>query len=509
MSYLPPQPDDSYHAPPGLPGGPPHYLPLPPAPPRRRVGRRAMLAGGAGLLLAAGGGVLAAVRHDSGSSSAGDSAGQWDPNTLPTAAGDPGAISAADIQALLDRKNRALKTSDRTAFTAPHAPATAAAAARLFDNLTRVPFDQAQYQLLGQGSRSFQSGTGTQLQVDVAFVHQVTGVDVRPVAEWYRWTLARSGPGQPVAITAVTGSPSVNQSEKWVYYPSIWDSPHPITVLRRPNVLLAAESDHDAAILASVADQAQQAVAENLQAWRAGGGPPGVSPGVFYLGTSNRDSFYDWFSGRANQHGHEAGLTIEVVDARSMDQPDGLRTVGGARVVLDLTSGYFTTVRGENTPKTLLKHEGWHALLFPLLTASVDSLPLWAVEGSADWAAKHLYPDAIHQDPNLGDARALATGRLGTAWNDTLPSNAQVYASSAEEMSAGYGISTLIFHYIYGRFGLKRLIAFLVALYQVPADASGINAPSDVAAAITRIFGMDLPTFQHEATAYARAALGV
>lgn len=460
-----------------------------------------------------GGGIGTALAlHKSSNTGEGTDTGSngWDPNTLPSAADASGGITASDVQTVLDAKNRALKTGDRDLFTAPHSGSGQAAAGLLFDNLREVPFTKAEYQLLGQGSRSFQSAVGARQDIDIAFVHQITGVDVRPVAEWYRWTLQRPAPSSPVVITAVTGTPSVNSSERYVYYPGPWDAGERITITRRPGVVLAAVGDHDAEIVKALADDAEHAVAENLALWKQGGGPAGVSPGIFALGTSNRDAFYSWWSGKANQHGFEAGLAIEVVDAVSMDHPSGRRTVGGARIILDLTSSYFTGPSGQTNRKTLIKHEAWHALLYPLLTATFDSQPLWVVEGVADWAAKHDYPNSIAGDPNMQAARQLATGALGTAWDKhTLPTNAQVYAGSGAEMNAGYGLSTLAFHYIAATYGLAALVRFVVANYQVPADPSGINGADNLDAALRQSLGVDLTTFQNGWAGYVRTSLAL
>lgn len=490
MTYQPPS---APHQPgPASPLDPPPAqqgwdAPQPQPLPRRGSSRRKLVLG------AAGGGAVAAGRN---------------PDTLPTAAG-AGGIAVADIQALIDTKNSALQNRDWGLLISRHSPGTAAAAAVLFDNLSKVPFDYAGYQLLGQGSRTFNSGSGATVAVDVAFVHKITGVDVAPVAEWYRWSLSRPSPGAAPTITAVTGSPSINQSQRYVYYPSAWDSPHPITVIRRPNVIMVAETEHDAAILAATADLAQQGVAENLATWRQGGGPDGVSPGVFYLGTSNRDAFYSWFSGRANAHGFEAGLAIEVASAASMDHPDGALSIGGARVVLDLTSGYFAQASGESRPQTLYQHEAWHALLYPLLTAAFSSQKLWVVEGIAEWAAKRGYPDSVKQDPNMAAARELATGELGTPWDGrSLPTDAQVYAGSGAEMNAGYGLSKLAFDYIAARWGLPGVIKFAVANYRAPS-LHGTNGSVDLGAAVRSSFAVDLDTFQAGYATFVHSTLGV
>ena len=498
----PPPPAPSPYAQPGP------YATPPEPPPRRGVRRRGLLLGGLGVLAAAGGvGAVAATRHSSAVASVGGSdPNAWDPGTLPGADAGGAGITTQDVRNVLDALNRALTAGNVDAYLAVHAASAAADARQRFENLQRIPFDQASYQLLGSGSRDFQTGPGAQQQIDIAFVHKITGVDVRPVAEWYRITLARAAAADPPRITAATGSPSANGTVKYVYYPAPWDAGAPITVVRRANVVLAAVGAKDAATAAKAADLAAAAVAENTALWKQGGGPDGYAPGIFALGTSDTGTFEQWWSGKANKKGSEAGLTIPLVDAASMDNPDApRRTVGGARIILDLTSDFFTGDSGEENRKTLIKHEAWHALVAPLVTG--DGAPLWVDEGGAEWAAKHAYSGAIRNDPNLVAVRDLVAGRLGSTWDGaSLPRNDQVYATG-EATNAGYGLSSLAFYYIAETFGLPALIAFAAANYKIPADPSGINGTDDLAAAVQKTLHVDLPAFQRGWAAFVHAHL--
>jgi len=496
------QPPSQQPYPPASPPAPPGWgAPPSPQPPRRRgPSRRTVLVGALGVAVAGGGAAaaVAAGHHSAASADQGaDGSNGWDPGTLPGAAGAAGGISAQEIAALLDTMNKALTSRDRAAFTAGYAPGAAAtSAAQLFDNLAHFDFASAAFKLLGQGSRQFNTGSGATVQIDVAFVHQLRGIDAAEVPEWYRFTLARPSEATPPRITAATGSPSANGSVKYVYYPAAWDAPGPITVITRPNVVLVAENAHDAAILARHADEAQAAIAANNATWSQGHGPDGTSPGVLMVGTSNRERFYELFSGKANQHGFEAGLTTPLLSAASMDSPDADIKIGGARITLDLTSSYFTDGRGEDTPATLFGHEGAHAKLYPLMTAADSTIPLYVVEGVADWLAKHSYPNAIAADPNFAAVKASAAGQIAGSWDGkTFPSNAQVYASDPTAMAAGYGLSTLIYHFIFAKKGLDAVCAFAAANYQVPAQGS-VPGTDDVAGAASRALGMDLATFQ-------------
>jgi hypothetical protein len=451
------------------------------------------------VLLAGGVAGLAVVANARRQAAAPAGGSGWDPSSLPTAGGGGGI--AADVQALLDRHNRALKAQDRAAFVANFAAGSraAAGAGTLFANLNKFPFDSAQYQLIGQAARVFSAGgNGSTTQVDVAFVHQVSGVDVRPVTEWYRWTLVRSNPNAPLTINEVTGSPSINGSNRWVYYPAPWDL-GPLTVIKRHNVILTAVAGKDATVMASVADVAEQAVNDNLTGWQ---GPAGTSPGLLVVGTSNRDMFYELYSGRANQHGNEAGLTVQLLAASSVDAPGSAPVYGGARITLDLTTSYFTDNHGADKPITLLRHEGAHALVAPLLSASPEP-PMWVVEGFAEYMASRFAPATA--EVFIADLRKYVAGRsdafVGKWDGKSLPTDDQVYSPVGTVGNANYALSTLAYRFIAAHGGQHAVCAFVAANYQ----ATGRD---DVGAAVRKVLGMDLGTFQTRWATFVHSTIG-
>jgi hypothetical protein len=469
------------------------------------VSRRGLLwagvAGGAVLVAGGVGGVAAlagAMRHRSAQSSGGNG---WDPNSLPTAGG-AGGIGTADVQALLDRHNTALRGRDETGFLAAFeaGSSVAANAKALFANLGKVPFDTAQYQLIGQAGRVFAGADGASAQVDVAFVHKITGVDVKPVTEWYRWTLSRRTPQAPLTITAVTGSPTINGSTRWVYYPAIWDL-GPLTVIKRGAALLAAADSKDAAVMASIAGIAGQAANDNHTGWQ---GPAGVSPGLFIVGTSSRDVFYELYSGRANQHGNEAGLTVPMLAADSVDTATTNPVCGGARITLDLTTSYFTDNHGADKPLTLLRHEGAHALVAPLLTARPDP-PLWVVEGFAEYMASRFDPPTAENFiPALRQyAVGSKTNGFAGKWDGaTLPTDDLVYNASLITSDANYALATLAYRFIAQHGGQVGVCAFVAGNYQ----AAGRD---DVGAVLQKVVGMDLSTFQAQWASFVHATVRV
>ncbi|WP_345627006.1 hypothetical protein [Rugosimonospora acidiphila] len=478
------------------------------------MNRRALIGGiggGAAVVLVGGIFGIRALVGAASKASANNSANDYDPNTLPTAAGASGGITTADVSALIKDLNTALSKRDKAAFLARHASgATATQAGRMFDNLGKFTFDKLEYQVIGEGGRVFNSGNGSTVNVDIALVHQVTGVDATELPEWYRWTVSRPTSSAPIVITAVAGSPIILGQGKYVYYPAIWDSPNDIVVVERPNLVLAAETASDGKILSKNADVFAEAIKNNRTGWsQAGGQTKGLAPGAFIVGTSTRDKFYYWYSGKANQYGFEAGITIPVLNAASMDNMgSGAPKVYGSRIVLDLTTSYFTDDSGEDVPQTLVQHEDAHNIMFSVMTTDQASMPLWIVEGFADFMATRTYSNPVQNYLQLATLkRSVSSG--GGSWDGhTFPSNAQVYAIDPVDMGAGYALSTLAYYYIEQKYGMNKVIAFAQGNYRANSTVdgtTGMDNPADIASSV---LGVSLDELQTDWAAFVHQTIG-
>ena len=481
------------------------------------VDRRRLLTLGGGIAALAVGGtaVALATSHGGGTPAAAgtnqaaptDPDTGWDPGTLPTAVGQDSVTDAVNV--LVAAQNKALATKDKAAFTAAYAPGPAATqAAIMFDNIQQFDFVTLQYQVIGQGGRVFDAGTGADVQMDIALVHQLRDVDGAALPEWYRWSLSRAAGAGPFTITAVNGSPSIGGSDKYVYYPAAWDSTSPITVIKRQNTLLVATSAADAATLQGVADLAAQCVATNRAGWKQGAGHAGVAPGALFLGTSDKSTFYTWYSGQANKYGSEAGLTIPMLTAASQDDPSTTVAIGGSRIVLDLTSQFFTAQSGEVGPEALIQHEDAHNMVFSIMTAAEFSIPTWVIEGFADFMATRTDPDPLRDYFRIPDIKQYDQGEGGLKWDGaTLPDNADVYSIYPAQNSACYGLATLAYYYIFQKLAMPGVIAFLTANYSVP-PSGGFNGHDSLDSAIAQVLGTDTGTFQQEWAAFVHQTIG-
>lgn len=477
-------------------------------PPRRGSTRRRVLIAGAGVA-ALGVGAVIATALSGGDGSSPQLSGPGDPgfnpSTLPSAAGGAG-ITTADLTNLITRLNKALTSGDKAGYVACHAGAAVTQAGTTFDNMREITFEHCAYQLIGQGGRDFNAGAGASTTVDVALVHQISGVDLYPLPEWYRWTVTHAGPGAPLAITAVTGSPSVAGQDKWVYYPAIWDSPNPIHVVTRPGLVLGADNAADGAVLDASVDQIAAAVAANRHNWTRNGGTSKVAPGLMAIGTSNRTAFYNWYSGKANQYGNEAGLAIPIVTAASMDAPGQVTPlIGGCRVVMDLTSTYFTAPSGETNAGTLGGHEDFHNIMFSILTASLPSIPYWAVEGLAEYFSTQAH--AIQDYLELPYLRTFAAGSGGEQWDGaSLPTDGQVYNADPTVMGGSYALSAMAIYCIAAQKGLAGVVAFAQRNFVVPST-DGVSGSDVIDSVLTDVLGEGLDQFQSDFAAFTHRIL--
>ena len=439
----------------------------------------------------------------------------YNPSSLPTAAQNPNAITTADVRALIASANTALKSRDEKSFVAAYSSgATAKQASRMFVNIGKFDFDFLEYQLIGDGTREFGSGTGTTLGVDVALVHQVSGVDVAHVAMWYRWELSKQGASAPLVIESVTGSPSLHMGgAKYVYYPAPWDSSYDITVIKQGNAILCAETPADAALMKKHAAEAVAAIQNNQDGWASGGGKSGQLAGALMMAAHTRDDFYKWWSGSANQYGNEAGLTIPLITADAMASGSPIMAFGGSRITLDVTTSFFTVDRGGDSVISILQHEDAHKLTFPLLSAAQSSVPNWVVEGFADYMATRTIAGGLKAYFRIPDIKSFAAGRTATGvkWDGTLPDDGEVYDNADATVESGsYGLATMAYYYIASIKGLPGVIAFLQANYQAPATNDGTeNGPDNLAGAFQSVLGMSQDAFVAGWLGFIKSQIGV
>ncbi|WP_161363169.1 hypothetical protein [Streptomyces sp. SID3343] len=389
---------------------------------------------------------------------------------------------AADIQRLADDRTQALATHDQTAFVADLAaddPGLVEGQLRLFRNLMRVPFDYAAYRV-----ETVQTMPATDdrliAYVDVSFDHRVTNADTATVGEGYRWTVLRATPGAPLHITAVDGTPYDGAGYAYARdFPAPWDHAE-LTVVRRDHVIVLADPATGQGA-EQLADDAEDAARADLDMW-ADGGPAGTAPGFVIVPVADRATFYRLYGGRTGEHGEESGLTY----ALRTTEPAAKGRFGGARIVLDTTSGWFTSPNPERLGE-LLRHEMAHALVTPLRTEVPNQdQPVWVVEGFADWLA--LRGDALAGSDQLNEARTYVSTNRFTG---RLPTDGELYQADTVGNAAAYEFAHLAIRRIETIGGGAAVYAFVTAVYADPA-------PAAVDAAIEKTTGRPREVFEKE-----------
>jgi hypothetical protein len=412
------------------------------------------------------------------------------------------------VQSMLSKANKALAGKDQDGYVSLFTGAPATQAPITFANLLKFDFSFAQFQLIDSVTRQFDAGDGVSVQMDIAFVHQLRGVDAGQVAEWYRWTVTRDGAGNAV-VSKVTGSPSISGSLKYTYYPMPWDSATDIEVAKQGSAVVCAEAPY-AGSVRQFAGTIATAVADNRDEWSSGGGSmAGVAPGaLFMLGPS--DQLYFWFSGAANKAGYEAGLTTPVINPAWLpENTDAQFKFTASRIALNLDTEFFTVNQGSNSVRCLAKHEDTHNFMFTLETAEEDTIPLWVMEGLADFMASHDFPNAVQAYFRDDDIRAYAAGYQGNRWDGTIPNNDEVYSPTALVGSASYGLATMMFYYVHARWGMAGVVKLASANYRVAAASGGSQGRDNAAAAIQSALGVSQDELTSGWLGFLKAQLGV
>jgi hypothetical protein len=333
--------------------------------------------------------------------------------------------------------------------------------------------------------------------VDVSFDHRITNADIATVGEGYRWTVTRPAPGAPPRITAITGTPYEGAGYRYARdYPAPWDRSE-LTIARRPHVVVLAEKQV-ADRAADLADASEAAAVADLGAYA---GPRGTSPGFVVVPVADRAAFYELYGGRADQHGDESGLTYALrtspTGAITTQRTGRPAQFGGARIVVDITSGYFTSGDPERAG-ALLRHEMAHALITPLRSELAgQNQPAWVVEGFADWLALRGHRD--HLDQDLTDASGyVRSGRFSSA----LPTDADLYQTDPVGNAASYELAHLVLLRIEQTRGAAAVYQLVAAVYADPS-------PAAVDAAIQKATGEARADFERDWATYVRTLFGV
>ncbi len=411
--------------------------------------------------------------------------------------GDPATTVVTDdeITALVEGHSKALAAGDTAAFTSIFDPKNAAlirAQTRVFANLRKMPFSEVSYKVLRRDGRVEDSfGRGVKFTQDVAFVHRFAGIDLRPVSEWYRWTIEKASADAPLVVTKVGGaSPAMLNGEgsKTVYYPGPWDIWPDVTVVKAGgNVVLARPQD--AALARRVAPVVAAAAAADLAYWKRNGDPNAPVPAGFVVALAQgKAQLGNLFR---KEKATEAGVSIGMP---SWGAAGDAVKIGGTRVVMDTTSSFFDDAAGI---AEISRHELAHSLIAGLDSAdfSLFGKANWIVEGFAEYVAGRDQP--ISRNRRLPEGRAYVAGQLAQPFNGKLPDN--VFWDYKGMTNVNYLMGHLAMRHIAERYGDRKLVAGVVAAYRANGDESE--------AALFRALGVSKTDFERQWASYVRRLL--
>ncbi|MFC9330559.1 hypothetical protein [Kitasatospora sp. NPDC057015] len=452
-------------------GQPPQgYPPQPPERPRRRGLKAVLIVLGTflGLVALAAGYV---VYHVSTRPGPVDLGGDNSPYQK-IAAGMTAALVAKDEEAFVKPfKSEELKAKQR----------------KVFRNLVKIPWEQAHWET--------QFAAPLNGDMWVTFVHQVKGVDSKPVGETFNWRV-EPGTTAPV-ITDVTGTKGLDgKTSAGDFYPGPWDLYDELVVEVRDHLVVVADKGQAAELQRDV-DVLAQAAKDDLDAWKKSGPPPAAgresARGYFVVLEKQREVYNKLYAGDGRENdGLEAGVNMPI-PVHAPDSTSRDKESGGSRIVMDTSLSRFTSAQWRDGVTEIGRHEMGHATVEVLgtetvLVEGIQDTRMWVIEGFADYMAFRG-----KEDRAKADAQASLQGyRFG----GTLPESLGFYADQAKDRSAHYSLSALAVQYMAQKYGEDKAFAFVAAHY---AD------PKAYEQQITTATGLPLKQFQSDWAAWVRS----
>lgn len=231
----------------------------------------------------------------------------------------------------------ALAAKDEEAFVKPFKSDELKAKQRkVFRNLVKVPWEQAHWEP--------QFAAPLNGDMWVTFVHQIKGVDSKPVGETYNWRV-EPGVGAPV-ITEVGGTKGLTgKTSDNNFYPGPWDVYEDLAVETREHLVVVSDKSQTAELQRD-ADILAQAAKDDLDAWQKSGRRPPcgqeTARGYFIVLEKQREVYNRLYRGDGRENDSlEAGVNmpIPVHDPLSTSKD---KESGGSRIVMDTSLSRFT-----------------------------------------------------------------------------------------------------------------------------------------------------------------------
>jgi hypothetical protein len=470
-------------APPVAPFGPPSYGPRPGSYRSLWIG----LAAVAVALVVAIGAIVGVVAAWSNKPAGGQ-------GTATGTTKDPGnliQISKQDLDSLVAARSTALRSKDLKGFVAQLDPSNTelvAGQTQLFNNLRKVSFRESRYQMMAQWGRAVDRfGRGVTIDIDVAFAHQIDGYDPQPVAEWYRWTVARKDKGSAAMITAVTGAQGdVGGYSKTIFYPGPWDKFGDMKVVGTEHTLLLVDQS-----LAGQAERyapvAERAAVDDIAAWQAGGQGGEIFQRFVVSLVPDREQMGTLYEMTAKDI-TEAGHAMPMPVFGSMK-----KTSGSTRVVMDLSSSFFQPDEPTG-PLEIFRHEFAHSMVEGVNKhdnpdAAIWGQQLWIVEGFAEYIA--------NRGTSGGNTRATASQDIVRSgkFDGRLPVGMHWDFADNKATNFNYWLSHQAIHYMAAQYGETKALGFIATYYQ----GASVNDT------FQKALGVDMATFEQGWAKFVRA----
>lgn len=376
-------------------------------------------------------------------------------------------LSSDEIETLLNGRTNALKSGDEDEFLKPFVGAAKDKQRKIFKNLQKIPFAESKYVVINQtGDGSDEWGSDVKLALDVAFVHQIKGVDVRPVSEWYRWSVEKESESAEPRISEVGGSPGASAPANAVYYPAPWDLYDDMYVKRQAHTITisAKKNAADASRFAPIVEESAK---KDLELWGSNtSSVPNTPEGFLVVLELDRKTYTNLYNSSGHDHGWDAGQSVPMpaFNARYSGDKDALE-YGGARIKMDTSTSRFTSSAWRAGVGDISRHEIAHALVQPQDPGAYGqdeetSIRAWVVEGFAEYVSYRF--DRVRGDQRV--RRDLA----GEEFEGGLPG--QDFELENGSVGANYALSYLAMRFMAEKGGEEALFEFVVDHYRTPTD---------------------------------------
>uniref|UniRef100_UPI001E557D3F hypothetical protein n=1 Tax=Ornithinicoccus halotolerans TaxID=1748220 RepID=UPI001E557D3F len=372
--------------------------------------------------------------------------------------GAAGPVTEADAVALAGALTAALEEGRVAAWSGHFAPGRLRAQQRdWFAAVQATPMTvRAMHPLLLTPARP-----GRDAELTIGFRHQVTGADLVPTVERYRYLLARAGSGE-LLVTEVDGGGRLE-----VDHPQLWDLA-PTAVTETEHLVLVHPRDR-AEDVAEAMPRLDRAAAEVLADFPV----PGVDRLV--VTAAPGDQVDQVFGGDVEQ---VLGFATSVPASPVVEEHDGMDILPSerqivARAVVDLDQLVWEVQDAAGTlpdpegGSPLLRHEGVHALMF--LREPGVRPARWVSEGLAGWYEER------------GDARTRA---LTAEWRGSLlavhgapeglpPADQAGFHNQDQQLH--YLLAASVFEYLEHAYGPETAREVGVALHGVSESDRAIS----------------------------------